>query len=61
MSTVYTNETEKAKRVLAEILGQHSEELLPLLECLPSLWRIPSIPIHNCEKLGIDGTKALAL
>ena len=31
MATVYTNETTKTKRVLAEILGQEDEELLALM------------------------------
>ena len=31
MAAVYTNEIKKAKTVLAEIVGQHGEELLPLL------------------------------
>lgn len=30
-ATLCANETKKAKRVLAEILGQHDEELLPLV------------------------------
>ena len=37
MTIVYTNETEKAKSALAEMLGQHSEELWPLLELVQEL------------------------
>ena len=37
MPVVYTNEREKAKRALAEMLGQHSEGLLPLLELVQEL------------------------
>jgi len=37
MPVVYTNEREKAKSALAEMLGQHSGELLPLLELVQEL------------------------
>jgi len=37
MAVVYTNEREKAKSALAEMLGQHSDELLPLLELVEEL------------------------
>ena len=37
MAVVYTNERQKAKSALAEMLGQHSEELLPLLEWVQEL------------------------
>ena len=31
MGAVYTNEAEKARDLLADLLGRHREELLPLL------------------------------
>ena len=37
MPVVYTNQREKAKSALAEMLGQHSGELLPLLELVQEL------------------------
>ena len=37
MTVVYTNERERAKNALTEMLGQHSEELLPLLELVEEL------------------------
>jgi len=37
VAAVYTNEAEKARDLLADLLGQHSEELLPLLEWVQEL------------------------
>jgi hypothetical protein len=37
VTVVYANEREKAKSALAEMLGQHSEELWPLLELVREL------------------------
>ena len=37
MAVVYTDEREKAKSALAEMLGQHSEELWPLVELVQEL------------------------
>jgi len=37
MAAVYTKETQKARGLLGDLLGQHSEELLPLLEWVQEL------------------------
>ena len=37
MPVVYRNEREKARELLAEVMGQHKEELLPLLELVQEL------------------------